>query len=263
MAKINAYWYKSDNKDHSKNWGDDINPYIISKMAGVELDQVENNTDSGKTLKAIGSVLHTNLKDGDILWGVGSIHNAPLKKDLNLNIRAVRGPLTRDLLIKNGYDCPEVYGDPALLMPDFYNPDVEKTNIVGIIPHVTELESPVLASMLERHPQLKMIDITLGHEEFIDEIKKVEYVLSSSLHGLIVADAYKIPNAKIDIPGHQFKGNIWKYVDYFQSVGRFLHTGHMLTMTTNLQDLTDAACWNHTFLLDLEPLRKSFPFLKP
>lgn len=260
LKEIKAYWYVSDNKEHAQNWGDCVNQYIIAKMAGVELDQVVNDSDSDQTLKAIGSILHRDLKSGDVLWGTGSIHNSDLPKDLNLNIRAVRGPLTRDLIIKNGYYCPEVYGDPALLMPDFYNPEVEKTNKVGIIPHVTEIDRPEVKSILERHPTLKLIDIRLGHEEFIDELKSVEYVLSSSLHGLIAADAYRIPNAKIDIPGPGYKGDNWKYYDYFASVGRFVTMGHRINMTTNLQDLTDAAHWNFKFgRLDLEPLRKAFP----
>ena len=260
MRKINAYWYKSETEAHSSNWGDDVNQYIIAKMVGVELDQVVNNQEGRTRLKAIGSILHRDLKDGDILWGTGSIHNADLPKDLDIEIRAVRGPLTRNLLINNGYDCPDVYGDPALLMPDFYNPDIEPTHIVGIIPHVTEVDSPIFKSMLERHPELKFIDIRLGHEEFIDELKTVKHVLSSSLHGLIAADAYNIPNAKIDIPGPGFKGDNWKYYDYFSSVGRFITMGNRLNMTTKLQDLTDAAHWNYKFnRLNLEPLRKTFP----
>lgn len=260
MNNINAYWFK---KNDVFNWGDDINPYIISKMSGVPIENIVNNEESGKTLKSVGSILHQGLKDGDIIWGSGSIHNGDLPNGLDIDIRAVRGPLTRSLLIKNGYDCPEVYGDPALLMPDFYNPEVKKTNLIGIIPHVSELNLEELREFLKRNPTVKLIDIRLGHEEFIRELKSVKYVFSSSLHGLIASDAYRIPNAKIDIPGPQYKGSSWKYIDYFSSVGRFSDLGQILKHNSVLQKMTDRAQWNTKFRIDLEPLRKSFPeFLK-
>lgn len=255
--KINAYWFTSEG---STNWGDDINQYIISKMSGIPLENVINNADSGKTLKAIGSIFHQQPKDGDIYWGTGSIHNGTIPRNLDIDIRAVRGPLTRSFLIKNGYDCPEIYGDPALLMPDFYNPTIEKTNLIGIIPHVSEIDSPPVKSILKRNPKLKLIDIRLGHEEFIDELKSVEFVLSSSLHGLMMADAYHIRNAKIDIVGPQHKGSAWKYIDYFSSVNRFVYLGYIVNEHTDLKNITDAVPWNSTFNIDLEPLRNAFPY---
>jgi len=257
MKEYKVYWW--ENESAKNNWGDVVNRYIISKMSNKPIESIIRDTESPGVLRAIGSVMHHGIKEGDTIWGTGSIHNAPLPKDLNLDIRAVRGPLTRSLLIKNGYECPEIYGDPALLMPRFYNPTVERTNIVGIIPHFSEIDNPITISMLERHPYLKLIDIRLGYEEFIDSLKSVEYVLSSSLHGLIAADAYGIKNAKIDIPGPQHKGNAWKYMDYFASVNRMSHLGNVLTMTTKLQDLTDAAKWNHNIDIDLDSLVDSFP----
>jgi len=257
MTKIiNAYWYKSHNPEHISNWGDAINPWLINKISNREVIK----TDAKPRLLAIGSIIHlSGLRDGDIIWGPGTLYQTKVKDNLNLDIRAVRGPLTRDVLIKSGYDCPDIYGDPALLVKDYYDPDIEKTHQVGIIPHITERDNPAVLDLIKRYG-IKLIDIGLGHTEFIDSLKSVNMILSSSLHGLIMADVYGIPNTKIDIPGPQHKGSNWKYADYFASVGRPFIFGHKLYEGIDLSSLVKASHFNKGIELDLEPLRASFPF---
>ena len=46
-----------------------------------------------------------------------------------------------------------------------------------------------------------------------------EKILSSSLHGLIVSDAYQIPNCWIELTG-KISGGHFKYYDYASSVNR-------------------------------------------
>ena len=48
-------------------------------------------------------------------------------------VLAVRGPLSRNYLLENGVDCPDVYGDPALLFPKYYKPHIYKKYKLGII----------------------------------------------------------------------------------------------------------------------------------
>ncbi len=102
MTKIiNAYWYKSHNPEHISNWGDAINPWLINKISNREVIK----TDAKPRLLAIGSIIHlSGLRDGDIIWGPGTLYQTKVKDNLNLDIRAVRGPLTRDVLIKSGYE---------------------------------------------------------------------------------------------------------------------------------------------------------------
>lgn len=252
---INAYWYEFQDEKYITNWGDVINPWLINKISSYNV--VKSNEEP--RLFAIGSVIQHGLKDGDIIWGTGSLAKNTIERNLKLDIRAVRGPLTRDVLIRSGYDCPDIYGDPALLVKDYYDPDVERTHQVGIIPHITERDNPAVLDLIKRYG-IKLIDIGLGHTEFIDSLKSVDMILSSSLHGLIMADVYGIPNTKIDIPGPQYKGSNWKYADYFASVCRPFIFGHKLYEGIDLSSLVKASHFNKGIDLDLEPLRASFPF---
>lgn len=58
-----------------------------------------------------------------------------------LDVRAVRGPLTREFLLKKGIACPEIYGDPTLLFP-LYFPEFKKaaksSRDYSIVPHFSD-----------------------------------------------------------------------------------------------------------------------------
>jgi pyruvyltransferase len=257
MSKINAFWFSSHVTSGSDNWGDAINPWLIKKMSGCDVVKDKK----GSRLFAIGSVLGHGVKNGDVIWGTGTLNSRLIEPGLNLDIKAVRGPLTRDLLIKSGYKCPDVYGDPAMLVKDFYNPEVEITHDFGIIPHMSEREEPAVLSLLKNY-NVKFIDIGLGHTEFIDSLKSVRYIMSSSLHGLIMADAYDIPNTKIDLPGPQWKGSNWKFADYFASVGRPFHFGHMFTDGMDPNFILKNSHFNQSINIDLDPLRNAIDWDK-
>lgn len=130
---------------------------------------------------------------------------------VNLDIRAVRGPITRELLLKTGYQCPEVYGDPAILMPYIYNPPVEKKYKVSLILHHL--------SRSKEMEEFHMIDVaSFDYKKFIDEIVASEMVISSSLHGIIVAETYGVPALFLN-------NGVWdqsiKYLDWYYSTGRY------------------------------------------
>lgn len=47
-------------------------------------------------------------------------------RNQKIDVRAVRGPETRRILISMGYGCPEIYGDSVVLLPIFYPKDIKK-----------------------------------------------------------------------------------------------------------------------------------------
>lgn len=52
---------------------------------------------------------------------------------------------------------------------------------------------------------------------FIDEIIKGKLVISSSLHGIILAEAYGVPAILL----YEKDMNLFKYKDYYHSTGRY------------------------------------------
>lgn len=98
------------------NFGDLLGPLIVSRlMAQLGLDPEAVRP---ARLLTVGSVLHW-AQDGDVIWGSGVNGNIPGGQHIAriLDIRAVRGPRTRAFLAGRGFTVPEVYGDPALLLP--------------------------------------------------------------------------------------------------------------------------------------------------
>jgi len=112
----------------AKNLGDAISPVIVNYAAsrkGIDLDKAVNGT---KHLYAVGSVITAGCQDCTV-WGSGILNAKILSrlKNRKMDIRSVRGPITRMILMEYGFKVPAIYGDPAILMPMIYNPEVEKS----------------------------------------------------------------------------------------------------------------------------------------
>jgi len=202
---VNVYYFKWYDKD---NVGDLLSLVIVNFVKDkFNLKDVKRR----RTIRmfAIGSVIH-NAKSDMVIWGSGIRDRATQPPKVNFDIRAVRGPLTRKRMIENGYSCPEIYGDPAILLPLFYNPEVRKKYDYTIIPHYyKEDEVPM------QYRDKVMSTFTSDWKGFIERIVASEYVISSSLHGLILAEVYGVPAILYDV-----EKDVFKYEDYFQGTGR-------------------------------------------
>ncbi|MCD8071286.1 MAG: polysaccharide pyruvyl transferase family protein [Akkermansiaceae bacterium] len=170
-----------------------------------------------RRLCAVGSVLSFIGGGETTIWGTGLMEKRAVeamkdpRKKMKLDIRAVRGPLTRSVLRENGFDCPEVYGDPAILMPLVYKPEVKKVpGRTLIIPHHSRL-----GKYAARYDHVADT-YTSDWKGFIDNIASSGKVISSSLHGIILAESYGIPCVFLD----DYPGSRFKYDDYFRSTGR-------------------------------------------
>lgn len=206
------------------NFGDWIGPYLFLKITGkLPMYSSRRIAFRQNSFFSVGSVLRDfESQDKITVWGSGIISKAnvfarPLK------IFAVRGPYTKRRCDELGFQCPETYGDPAILMPRFYTPTVSKgmNYKLGIIPHFMDLE--IAKALYSEIDNVSIIDVTQPIESVIDSIFECEYTISSSLHGLIVSQTYGIPSAwghfsKIHLDGEGGSGI--KFHDYLDSASQ-------------------------------------------
>src|SRR5690606_28667115 len=112
-----------------------------------------------------------------------------------MNFHSVRGKLTKarvEKLIGRKLDIPT--GDGGLITPYLLKKKEEKTHQVGIIAHFKEQDEPVFQKIKQTFSNSIMINLRDEPIEVIKQIARCEFIISSSLHGLIVADSFNIPN---------------------------------------------------------------------
>jgi len=252
---IIAYWWRgSDNR----NWGDKINPFLVQHLSDKNVVHPDDviNFRFLNVHTCIGSVVEHLRFEGVHLWGPGIISESSAIKIYPANIHAVRGPLTRQRLLDEGYDCPDIYGDPALLLPKYYQPKVEKNIELGIVPHYIDKENEEILRLKEEGACI--IDVFSGESEFIDKINRCKRIVSSSLHGLIVADAYGISSKWMKASDNIF-GDEFKYHDYYESIGITDEEPLLMRRKISYDDLLES-CWKKDLDIDLERLLIACPY---
>ena len=252
-SSVFLYWFNL-----GQNFGDSINPLLVSILSSKKVFYIEPKFSCTPYLSAIGSIIEHGNKN-TVIWGSGFISSDSELKQMPLKVLAVRGPRSRDRFLKYGVDCPEVYGDPALLLPRVYFPKIEKRYKYGFIPHHSDLDNTWLKNNVENNEELLIIDLTkMDMGEVIEEILSCEKIISSSLHGIITADAYGIPSVWIE-----FSDKVWgkgfKFLDYFESVGRKEKIPLAITKATSIEDIS-SLFYEYKIQIDLDKLIKAAPF---
>lgn len=233
MKKIRLYWWRDE-----PNFGDAASEYIIRHLFGaVEWRQPQI------TIRSILGYLKNSIIHGTpfkmiyikgyvfpwqkALFGIGSILDSATYKSLvwgsgfreeystfkGGKVYAVRGKLSLQKVPINHRVGSVALGDPALLLPLVYQPKKEKLHKVSIIPHFVEFDYFYQKYSSKYH----IIDVrTEIVERVIDEICSSQYVMSSSLHGVIIAQAYGIP--VLWIKHGWINSSDFKFKDYFSGV---------------------------------------------
>lgn len=209
MSRIITFYHKNN------NLGDVLTPIILTHLTGLNTHYVRPQH-KGKLL-AVGSIIPNKLEENDIIWGSGTLRGDEFSLPKGVKVYAVRGKLTRDLIAEKN-KVPEVYGDPALLMPQIYNPKVEKIGKVGLLPHFTDYWN-----IQGRYGNKNTINILGDPREIIKKMLGYEKIITSSMHGVILAEAYGIPvvwTKLIDPIYRGEKGAEFKFADHFSVTNR-------------------------------------------
>lgn len=211
QKNINVWWSKAPQPG---NFGDILTPLIIENLFDHKcvFAQIQSRT---PTLLGVGSIISKAVSN-TVVWGSGMMKlKDPLKRDATY--LAVRGPITHESLIEQHANCPPVFGDPALLMPKIYKPtNVNKKYEYGLFAHY--VDHAAVSKWYGTDPQILVINpLHANPLHVIDLVCQCKRIISSSLHGVIIAHAYGIPavwarhSDKLDGDGTKFK-------DYFYSV---------------------------------------------
>jgi pyruvyltransferase len=243
------YW-----EEKFRNFGDYVSLKLVERIVQGPVEVAKK----GVVLKepkllAIGSIM-TFARNTDVIWGSGvngnwlGLENYKFK---TLDVRAVRGPKTRQFLKENfDIDVPEIYGDPALLIPYFFPEFKRKKNPryeYIVIPHYSE------QLLFSKEDDSHIVYPTDPWDEVIEKITDSAFVISSSLHGIVIAEAFGIPARLLRVVPRKIEA-IYKYEDYYQGTGR--------PDFKIAYSVEEALCMGGEapFTCDLQKLYEAFPF---
>lgn len=239
--------------DFSKNWGDYINPFLVEKITDrktVSYKRIYNPLNKPK-LFGVGSILHHPGLDNSIIWGSGFIYPPKSLKGTPSKILALRGKGSAAILESFGVQHNNVFGDPALLFPTFYHPNKSKKFKIGIIPHYSELDFFLTNSKIINNKEVTIISPMVDNDKvykIIDQIMECDIVISSSLHGLILTDAYQIPSLRFTFT-KKLVGGDFKFNDYYSGVGI---NDHEIIHLDDLNDINYSEIYNKASVKDLD-----------
>lgn len=179
---VRAYWWT-----WHPNFGDELTRLILP-MYGVA--PILRPTDSAE-LFGVGSILDL-VPDGfsGWIWGSGQLHEDDPRSLENATVLAVRGKLTRSLL-----DLPErtPLGDPGLLVSKRFR-RARRSGRIAVVPHFSHRGLVQIQDLMNRlGGRAMLIDVALSPSRVVRQISAADLVVSTSLHGVVVADAYGIP----------------------------------------------------------------------
>lgn len=244
-----------------RNFGDNLNPYLISRLAGKPVINARdlNANKVHEIYGVIGSWLGNIWKPNLTVWGLGFIsHDAVISRQPK-RIAAVRGPMTKDKLANQGYSIDVPVGDPAILVALLYEPKSTRSEEIAVIAQPRDSENPIFREAAELDG-FREIDICCDIEEFCEQLNECSAAVSSSLHAVVAAHSYGIPAQFVKVSDDPL-GDGFKLLDYLSSVGLEGSPPIRCQTVDDIRRAADSALLPKNFP-DLEALLNTCPFLE-
>jgi pyruvyltransferase len=246
---VKVYWSKCGH-GHG-NFGDKITPLLL-RHYGIP---VEWSPPEHAELIGVGSILEKvseNFKG--TIWTTGFMHETSRRNFSRARVLGVRGQLTLEK-VKCQNRGLTVVGDAGLLCNELARPARQKCKL-GIIPHFVDIADPMVKALAASSSDIRLIDICAETSEVMRAAAECEHILSSSLHGLILADSLGIPNRWLELNrGTEIiTGAGFKYRDYYSIFGMRPEPFRLVSATT-LDDVLNAI--DRSPRLGLEPVKSS------
>ena len=200
-----------------RNFGDLLTPLLLRHFCSIETAWTPVEQAS---LVGVGSVIELipNGWRGKLL-GTGKLHGETLLP-VDPEILALRGPLTA-----KGVRGDFALGDMGLLANELVRVETKKHDI-GIVPHWSDEE------LVDRTKAIRKDALAIFPDdeplEVIRQIGECRKIVCSSLHGMILADAFRIPRRVEMAPRLAFEGGDFKYRDYSAGIRTPFEVGKLI-----------------------------------
>ena len=262
---IKLHYFKSSSG--IKNFGDELSPILVEF---VSKRKVQYASVSECELIGLGSIFDGVIKkiwkrkltlnfQPIHVWGTGFILNRSVDEAFirkNFIVHSVRGEVTHQII--NNVDGVS-YGDPGLLSKFLISPQEKRIKIL-IMPHIEHKNLPEMKQFINSFSQCRVADLTGDPIEVLKQIASADIVISSSLHGLVCADSFGIPNIRLKL-SQELKGGDFKFNDYDSSLKRNIGEVTLQHQPSDILKIISNSDYSYQKRVDMlcEGLYRSFP----
>ncbi|GAA2032818.1 hypothetical protein GCM10009819_16090 [Agromyces tropicus] len=192
--------------DGHPNFGDDLTPWLLPGYGVAPVHRVAGRA----RLSGVGSILEFLPEDFDgAIWGSGLMYGRPHPLP-RATVLAVRGHLTRELI---GAPDDVALGDPGILVARRARRPRVRWD-VALVPHGHHRQHVPFMSMADAAGlRVHVVNVHQPAARVVREIAAADAVVTTSLHGLVTADAYGIP-ATWTMLEPPLSGGPFKFHDY-------------------------------------------------
>lgn len=198
---VNVFWMR-----RRPNFGDALAPFLIARFANLEASWASPWRSDAAVIGSVVDRLPARYRGAVI--GIGLLERESARNLSGAHILGLRGELT---LRAAGLRGEIVLGDSGLLAAELLGRRPETSHPLGVVPHFRD------QLLAQRHPDALHIDVSQPPLDVIAAIASCSRIVSSSLHGLVTADAFGLPRRWEPSPA--MRGGAFKFADYASALG--------------------------------------------